>query len=205
MEIPILQDLAVLFALSIGVSLLSHQLGLPPLIGYLATGLLAGPTGLGLIHGHHEVEALAEIGVILLLFAIGLEFSFAELAKIKRAVLIGGSLQMGLSFLGAGALALALGEPAREAIFIGLLVALSSTAIVLKQFGEQGLLESAAGKQGLGILIFQDLAIVPLMLLIPFLAGQTGNGRGWEILVAEGLALVVGVFVLAKWVVPWGL
>jgi len=205
MEIPILQDLAVLFALSIGVSLLSHQLGLPPLIGYLATGLLAGPTGLGLIHGHHEVEALAEIGVILLLFAIGLEFSFAELAKIKRAVLIGGSLQMGLSFLGAGALALALGEPAREAIFIGLLVALSSTAIVLKQFGEQGLLESAAGKQGLGILIFQDLAIVPLMLLIPFLAGQSGNGRGWEILVAEGLALVVGVFVLAKWVVPWGL
>ena len=105
MEIPLLYDICIIFGLSIGVLLICHRLSVPSVVGFLLTGLIAGPHGLGLIQVDREVEILAEIGVILLLFAIGIEFSLKNLLRIKQSVLMGGSLQVGLTLLAAFALA----------------------------------------------------------------------------------------------------
>ncbi|MDT8446667.1 MAG: cation:proton antiporter [bacterium] len=203
MELPILQDLAILFGISILVAFASVKAKLPALIGYLLTGVMAGPYGLGLIHGVHDVEVLAEIGVILLLFAIGLEFSFKDLLRIKKSVFLGGGLQVTITLGLVAAFALTLGQGWQYALFLGTLVALSSTAIVLKLFQEKGWMDSPYGQNALAILIFQDMAIVPLMLLVPFLAGQGGEGNGLWLLLAKGLGIVVGVFLMSRYVVPF--
>ena len=199
----ILQDLSLIFALSLVVAFVCIQIKLPPLVGYLLTGVALGPHGLGLIHGVEEVEVMAEIGVILLLFAIGLEFSFQDLKKIRREVFLGGSLQMALTLVLVFALCLPFGFSFQGALFLGLMVALSSTAIVLKVFGEKGWMESPHGRAGLAILIYQDLALVPLMLLIPYLAGrETGGLAGLGYLGLKILALGLGVYLLTRYLVP---
>ena len=99
MDIPLLYDICTIFGLSIGVLLVCHRLRVPSIVGFLLTGLIAGPHGLALIQADGEVEILAEVGVILLLFTIGIEFSLKNLLQIKRSVLVGGSLQVGLTLL----------------------------------------------------------------------------------------------------------
>jgi len=99
MEIPLLKDIIVIFGLSVFVLFICHKLRVPTIVGFLLTGILSGPYGFGLVKAIHEVEILAEIGVILLLFTIGVEFSFEQLLRIKRSVLIGGLLQVVLTFL----------------------------------------------------------------------------------------------------------
>ena len=101
MDIPLLYDICTIFGLSIGVLLVCHRLRVPSIVGFLLTGLIAGPHGLALIKADGEVEILAEVGVILLLFTIGIEFSLKSLLQIKRSVLVGGSLQVGLTLLAA--------------------------------------------------------------------------------------------------------
>jgi NhaP-type Na+/H+ and K+/H+ antiporter len=110
MEIPLLQDVTIILALSIVVLFICHQVRLPTVVGFLLTGIFVGPHGLALIEGVDEVEILAEIGVVLLLFAIGLEFSFKELSRLKKAVLLGGSLQVVPTVFAAFAISLKLGE-----------------------------------------------------------------------------------------------
>ena len=165
MEIPLLNDIVVIFALSMAVLFLCHRLHVPTIVGFLCTGVLAGPHGLGLIQSVHDIELLAEIGVILLLFTIGIEFSLESLRHLKRVVLLGGSLQVGLTLALAVALTRQLGYPMGEATFIGCLLALSSTAIVLKLLQERAEIDSPHGHTALAILIFQDLIVVPMMLL----------------------------------------
>ncbi len=99
MEIPLLGDIAVIFVLSVLVLFIFHKIKAPTIVGFLVTGILAGPQGLGLIHAADQVSVLAEIGVILLLFTIGLEVSLKDLLKIKKYVLVGGSLQVALTIL----------------------------------------------------------------------------------------------------------
>ena len=204
MEIPLLNDIVIIFGLSIAVLFLCHRLHVPAIVGYLLTGILAGPHGLGLIGGVHEVEILAEIGVVLLLFTIGIEFSLKSLLQIKRLALVGGPLQVLLTLFAAFIMARQLGQPFSESIFIGFLISLSSTAIVLKLFQERAEIDSPHGRTALGILIFQDIIIVPMILLTPLLAGSTGNfAESLLILSVKGIGIILFVIISARWIVPY--
>ena len=189
-QLPLLWDLVVVFGLSVGVVFLFQKLRLPVIVGFLATGVIFGPHGLGLIRRSDEVETLAEIGVILLLFTIGIEFSLSRLARMRREMLLGGSLQV----FGTALLAFLASLPFQlrwsESIVLGFLIALSSTAIVLRLFSERGEMMTPQAKLSLGILVFQDLCVVPIMLLIPLLAR-------WDRVTWLGLAGVFGMSVLA--------
>ncbi len=203
MGIPLLNDITIIFGLSIIVLFICHRLRVPTIIGFLLTGALAGPHGFGFINAVHEVEILAEVGVVLLLFTIGIEFSLEELWKIKRSVLLGGVLQVGLTILAAFVITKQLGQPIGNSIFIGFLISLSSTAIVLKILQERAEVDSPHGRTTLAVLIFQDVIIIPMMLFTPILAGATSPVASSPlILVAQGLGMVVLVMVSAKLIVP---
>lgn len=202
-EYFLLKDVIIIFALSIVVIFLFHRIKVPAIIGFLLTGILAGPDGFRLISSQHDIEILAEIGVILLLFTIGIEFSIKKLLEIKKTVLLGGSLQVVLTGLLVMLIVSQLGLPLTESIFIGFLVALSSTAIVLKIMQEKGEIVTLHGKIALGVLIFQDIIIVPMILITPLMAGSGGN-IGTELLymILKMLGLGVFMFAFGKWVVP---
>ena len=203
MEIPLLYDICIIFGLSIGVLLICHRLGVPSIVGFLVTGLIAGPHGLELIKADHEVEILAEIGVILLLFTIGIEFSLKHLLRIKQAVLLGGSLQVGLTLLAGFGLAWRFGESINASLFIGCLAAVSSTVIVMKLLQERDETRTPHGSTALAILIFQDIAIVPMILITPLLAGHAGDmSSALLLLLAKGVAMLAVVFVGSKYIVP---
>ena len=203
MEIPLLYDICIIFGLSIGVLLICHRLSVPSVVGFLLTGLIAGPHGLGLIQVDREVEILAEIGVILLLFAIGIEFSLKNLLRIKQSVLMGGSLQVGLTLLAAFALARHFGQATNESLFIGCLAAVSSTAIVMKLLQERDETRTPHGGTALAILIFQDIAIVPMMLITPILAGHAGDmSNALILLLAKATVMIAVVFIGTKYIVP---
>lgn len=176
MDISLLQDIVVLLGLSVAVVFAFQRLRIPPILGFLLTGIIGGPSGLKLIEASHEVEMLSEIGVILLLFIIGMEFSLKSLAAIKNTVLIGGAIQVGGAILAAWLGAWLLGFSTPQAIFLGFLFSLSSTAIVLKALTERGEVNTPQGKVALAILIFQDIIVVPMMLVSPFLAGKSEGG-----------------------------
>ncbi|MFQ6113359.1 MAG: cation:proton antiporter [bacterium] len=203
MEIPLLKDIVIIFGLSIVVLFICHRFRIPTIVGFLLTGILAGPHGLRLVKAVHEVEILAEVGVVLLLFTIGIEFSLKNLLQVKKSVLLGGSLQVLLTILAAFFIVSRLGQTFGEAIFIGFLVALSSTAIVLKLIQERAEVDSPHGRTALAILIFQDVIIVPMILFTPLLAGTTGNlGQSLLILAAKGIGIILLVLVGARWLVP---
>lgn len=206
MGVPFLNEVLVIFGLSIAVIFACHRLKVPTIVGFLLTGILAGPHGLGLVRAVHEVEVLADIGVVLLLFTIGIEFSFKNLLRIKEAVLMGGAAQVGLTVVAIASLSRVAGHGLGPSIFFGFLVSLSSTAIVLRLMQERGEVDSPHGRTAFGILIFQDIVVVPMMLVTPLLAGGRGeSGASVSILLAEAAAMVVMVVVSAKWVVPWSL
>jgi CPA2 family monovalent cation:H+ antiporter-2 len=203
MELAALRDLVIIFTLSIGTLLLSHRLRLPAIVGLLMTGVVVGPYGLRLVRDIHTVESLAEVGVILLLFTIGIEFSLEALLSLKRIVGLAGTLQVGLSIGATYLIARILGRPSAEAVLWGFLVALSSTAIVLKLLAERGETDSPHGRIAVGVLIFQDLSVVPMMLLVPGLAGAggaSGASLGW--VMAKALLVLLAVLVGARLVIP---
>jgi len=204
MTIPLLTDVVVILGLSLAVILVFQRARVPLVLGFLLTGIIAGPHGLGLIRGVHEVEVLAEVGVILLLFSIGIEFSLGSLVRIWRSVVLGGALQVGLTGVAIFFIAQAFGQAPMEAVFMGMLVSLSSTAIVLRLLQERAEIDAPQGKTALGILIFQDMAIVPMMLFTPFLALGGGDVVGPLIgLLGKAVLIVALVLVAARWVVPW--
>ncbi len=207
MEIKLLQDIAIIFGLAIIVLQVCHRIKLPAIIGFLVTGALVGPHGLHLIKNLHEVELLAEIGVVLLLFTIGLEFSLKELFRLKRQVLIGGSLQVFLTIIITTLIFIfGFNLPVNRSIFIGFLMALSSTAIVLRLYQERAELDSPHGENILAILIFQDVIVVLLMLLTPFLAGAGGQGfelqKSLLVMLAKAGVIFGLVLLAARYLVP---
>ena len=198
-----LYDICTIFGLSIGVLLVCHRLRVPSIVGFLVTGLIAGPHGLALISADGEVEILAEVGVILLLFTIGIEFSLKNLLQIKRSVLVGGLLQVGLTLLAAFVIARQIGMATNHSIFVGCLAAVSSTAIVMKLLQERDETRTPHGRTALAILIFQDIAIVPMMLITPILAEQSSDmSRAVILLLVKGAAMIGVVFVGARYFVP---
>ena len=205
MEIPLLKDVVIILVLAMGVVYLSHRLKLPVIVGLLVTGVLAGPHALGLISAIKEVEQLAKIGVVLLLFTIGIEFSLRKLLKIKLLVLVGGSLQVAATIFVVYSVAYyGLGWSFGAAMFMGFLISLSSTAIVLKVLQDRAEMESSQGRIALGILIFQDVIVVLFIILTPFLAGQTGGEAGPSMLrlAVTGVVLLLFVFVGSRYLVP---
>ncbi|MDX1941274.1 MAG: cation:proton antiporter [Saprospiraceae bacterium] len=205
MHIPLLQEIVIILGLSAIVIYIFQRLKLPSILGLLLTGVLVGPGGLELIGDEmtHEVEMLAEIGVILLLFIIGLEFSLKTLASIQRIVFIGGSVQVGVTILVTYFIASALGFSWGEAIFLGFLFSLSSTAIVLKILQESSDVNSPHGKIALAILIFQDIIVVPMMLFTPLIAGKGGDVlQALLVLLLKAALVIVVVLVSARYLVP---
>jgi len=200
---PFLLDLIIILALSTLVNLSFTKLKLPVVIGYLLTGLLAGQYGFGLLNQPEEINHLAEIGVILLLFAIGIEFSVSKLLAIKRIIVIGGSIQVLATIGFVYYISKALGFASNQSIFFGFMVALSSTAVVLKILQEQSKLTSAYGKITLGILIFQDLIAIPMMFAIPLLSNTDAmNINDIAILLGKLIALCLFLFVSHKYIIP---
>jgi monovalent cation:H+ antiporter-2, CPA2 family len=190
-------------AAAVAVVLVCARLRIPSVVGFLLTGILIGPSGLRLVHDPERVEVFAELGVVLLLFSIGLEFSLERLKQIRRFFFVGGSLQAALTLAGVVLLARLAGFDLPRAVFFGFLVVLSSTAIVLKLYSDRRELEAPQGKALIGILLFQDFLIVPMIVLTPVLAGSVqasplaiiGRFLG-------SLAIVALVFVVARYGMP---
>lgn len=203
MAMHLLTDLLIMFGLSIPVVFTFSRLKIAPLVGFLLAGILAGPSGLGLVRDTGNIEVLAEIGVVLLLFTIGIEFSLRELLKLRRIVLLGGGLQVCITTLLVAVIFWWLGYSPESAVFMGLIVALSSTAIVLKLLQEKGEIYSAHGRIALGILIFQDIAAVFIIILAPLLAGEAVAGNDLLELLLRGIGLVIFTLVSARYLVPF--
>lgn len=202
-EFLIIQDIVVILLVSLPIIFLFKKINLPSIVGFLIAGMLIGPYGFNIIKSVNQISVMAEIGVMLLMFTIGLEFSLSQLIRIKKFLLIAGGYQLVITIILSTIIFSALGISFNQAIFFSLLVSLSSTAIVLKILSDKDELESPHGKISLGILIFQDLAIVPMFLLLPLLSGF-GDLSVWDaalkILIAFGV--LAGLMLLARFLMP---
>lgn len=200
----VLRDLVVLVAAAVPAVLVARRFGIPFIVGYLVTGVVIGPHGLGLVSDPDSVGGLAELGVVLLLFTIGLEISLSRIVGLGRTVAQGGGAQVGLTLAITAIAAILLGLPWNRAVFIGALMALSSTAIVLKVYADRQELDTPHGRVVVAILLFQDVCVVPLMLLVPVLA-EVGAGLSVETFtrVAVGLVTVALLVGAGRVVVPW--
>ena len=203
MHFPLLQDLLILLGCSAVVVFVLQRMRLPSILGFLVTGVLIGPHGLGLVDESEQIEIISEIGVILLLFVIGMELSIKQLVSIKNTVFVGGSLQVGLTVLVAGLSYYLMGNPWEESIFVGFLFSLSSTAIVLKVLQDRNEITAPQGRNALAILIFQDIIVVPMMLFTPIIAGQSGNvGYSILMLLLKTAVVILITIVSARYLVP---
>ncbi|HYO62579.1 MAG TPA: cation:proton antiporter [Pyrinomonadaceae bacterium] len=199
---PFFTEAAALIAAGALVAYVCQRLRLVPIVGFLLAGVLIGPHALGLVSNQELVDAAAEVGVILLLYTIGIEFSLERLARIKRLIFAGGGMQVGLAVLVTTGLLAAFGVNWRAALFTGFLVALSSTAIVLKVLADKGETGDAHGQVALGLLIFQDLAIIVMVLLVPTLGGAGGSGSGIAWALVKAGAIIAAVLLVARRVMP---
>ncbi len=206
-EITILRELIVLLAVSLPITFLFHKMRLPALVGFLITGVIMGPHGAAIITETSAVERLAEIGVVLLLFTVGLEFSIEDIMRSGRQFLLGGGAQVLLTVSAVTGIALFFRFPLPQALFFGFLASLSSTAIVLKMYSDRAELDTAHGRLSTGVLLFQDIAVVPMMLLLPVLGQATGAGGVTTLSVLKTLAKaslgLVVVFLAARQIVPF--
>lgn len=198
----LLTELVLIVSMATLVVAISQRLNLPSLLGFLFTGLVLGPVGLGLVSDSHAIELMAEIGVVLLMFTIGLEVSLKDLARLASRVLGAGSLQLAATTGLVAALFLAMGYNPTLAVVAGLLVAPSSTALVLRLLGERGELSTPYGQLSLAILLMQDFAVVGLMLLLPLAAGQSAGASAVLLSVGKAVGLAVGIFLAARILLP---
>ncbi len=204
-HVPLLDELAIVAALAVAVTVLLSKLKLPTVAGLLAAGAVLGPYGLGLATSVDSIEVLAEVGVVLLLFSIGLEFSLRRLRDLFKQVALGGLFQVALTTAVTAGIAVSLGQPLGRGVLYGFAFSLSSTAIVLRALSERNELEAPHGRFIVGTLIFQDLCLVPMVLIVPLLgASGSAGGAAVDIAIAMGkaAAVVVAVIVIARFLVP---
>lgn len=200
---PVLRDLVLLLAVSLAVVFALRRAGVPTIAALLVSGVVLGPGGLGLVRERHSIEVIAEIGVAMLLFGIGLKLSLRELARMRGLLLGAGGLQVGLTAAGGAVVAAATGHPTGQSIFFGCLLALSSTAIVLKLLEKRGETDAPHGRFSLGVLVFQDLAVVPMALLLPVLGGAEGVSWGRAgLALLKSLAMVAVIVACARVLFP---
>ena len=206
MHFPLLQDIVILLGFSVIVVFALQRLRLPSILGFLLTGIIIGPFGFSLIENHEQVEILSEIGVILLLFVIGMELSMSQLASMKKTVFFGGLLQVGLTIGVTVLIYLFLGSTWTESVFMGFLFSLSSTAIVLKILQDRNEISSPHGRTALGLLIFQDIIVVPMMLVTPIMAGNSADiGNEVLMLILKSALIVFLTYIGARYLVPKGM
>jgi len=210
MNSSIIFDLLTILVSGFFAGLFCRFFKIPMLVGYIAVGALVGSGGLDWAGGqHHEIEYLAEAGVLLLLFSIGLEFSLKELTALWRQIMLGGSVQMLLVAVPVTCFGYTAGLSWQASILIGLSIALSSTVLVFKSLAEYGLTTSSSGRRSLAILLFQDIAIVPILLLVPLLAGQGSekNIIDYVFMIIYSAFLIAAIpllrKILQKWITPF--
>ena len=168
-DYSIIKDIVLILLVSIPIIAIFNRIQLPSIVGFLIAGIILGPSVLKIISNPEQIEVMAEIGVILLLFSVGLEVSLKELLDIKKILLIGGGLQVLATILLSSIIIYVMGVPTRQAIFFGMLISLSSTVIVLKLLSDKDELDAPHGKFSVAISVFQDLAIVPMFLIVDLL------------------------------------
>lgn len=189
--------------LSVILLYIGQRFGLPSIVSYLVIGMIAGPFGLAIITDQNIINMIGEIGIILLLFTIGLEFSFQKLLRSWRTVIIGGTVQVCTTIVAVTAITLFFHMPLSEALIFGFIVSLSSTAIVMKILQEKGEVDTLQGRTLLGILIFQDLAIIPMMLVLPLIAAGEGlNITTVPIELGKVAFILLVIIVMARFVIP---
>jgi len=202
-QIPFLHDVVVLFSAALLVIAFSSRFKIPPIVGFLITGTAVGPHGFALIDDIHLVEVFAELGVVFLLFIVGLELSPNRLKRLARIILAGGSIQAGTTVIVIALAAYAIGYAANVAVYFSFLVCLSSTAIVLKLYSDRRELETPQGEVSMGILLFQDFLIVPLLLVVPVLAGvRSASAADFALHFGGGMLIVGAVFACGRFVLP---
>jgi len=198
----LLPALVLTYAISLVFILVLARLRVPPIVAFIIAGAVAGPTGIGIVKTQEEVNLLADLGIVLLLFTVGLEFSLSEIRRIWKAVVFGGTLQIaGTAAVLMLVLFLAVHETWRVSLFIGLFVALSSTAIVLRELSARNQLDAPHGRLMVGVLLLQDLAIVGLLLLVPILSGKTQMSTVPFVLL-RAAAAIGAVAVVSRLVLP---
>jgi CPA2 family monovalent cation:H+ antiporter-2 len=198
-----LKDLVIVYGLGALVVFFFQKLRQSNIVGFLFTGILVGPYGFSLVSDTASVHILAEIGVMLLLFSLGLEFSFKKLMQIRRIVFGTGSVQVLITILVVFGIAAFAGVPIRTAIFFGFMAALSSTAIVVKMLFDRGETDAIHGKVALGILIFQDLCVVPMIVLVPLLAQPGPVWLPLGLALGKAAVVIALVVLLARYAFPW--
>ena len=201
----LLEEITVIATVSVIVTLLLGRLKLPVVAGLVLSGALVGPKALSLAHDPEAIEVIAEVGVIFLLFTIGLEFSLSRLKNIFRQVALGGLLQVGVTTLVTSLICLGMDLSIPEAIVYGFVFALSSTALVLRTLGERGELDAPHGRFIVGTLIFQDLCIVPMVLIVPLLINGLDKPETWQAIMfalAKATLVVVLLFAVSRKVIP---
>ena len=200
-----LTSTAVLVVAAAVVGYASVRLKVVPIVGFLVAGVLIGPTQLGLISEVETVEAAADVGVIFLLFIIGIEFSLERLASLRTWIALGGALQVGLAVLAVTGVCAVFGVAWRDAVFTGFLVSLSSTAIVLKLLGESRETGTVRGRLAVALLVFQDLAVVAMVLLVPLLGvSEEGGASTGDLVVAllTAVGVIAVVLLVARRLLP---
>lgn len=203
-DVPLLRDLLTLLLLAVPVALVCHRVRLPTIVGFMLVGVVSGPHGLRLLSELDAVTVLADIGVALLLFVIGLEFSFQRLLRMRRLLFLGGGLQVVITSGLAAAIVVLAGRRLPHGVLVGFLIAVSSTALVMRSYQDRAELDAPHGRVALGILLFQDLCIIPMMILVPVLAGE-GQGSLLHIALALGKALLALLVIIgaARLAVPF--
>jgi voltage-gated potassium channel Kch len=196
-----LTEVVLVIAVAVVVAFVLRRLSVPTVVSFVLAGALLGPGGVGLVRDRHQIEVLAEIGVVLLLFVVGLKLSVRDLWRQRAIAFVGGGLQvLGTGVLAAG-VAMALGRPLAEAVVWGAVVTLSSTALVMTLLEGSGDLGSAHGRSMVSILLFQDLAVVPIILALPLLSGGGSPARVIGI-ASQSLAIVAITVLGARVVFP---
>lgn len=202
-QISYLTDIVIIFGAAVAVLAASNWLRIPPIVGFLVTGMVVGPYGLGWISDPERVEEFAIFGVVFLLFVIGLELSPERLRSLGRVIGIGGGLQAIGTVAATVAIALLIGFPMTQSVFFGFVLALSSTAIVLKLYVDRREMETPHGQVTLGILLFQDFLIIPFLLLVPLLAGSLEASPTLYLVRFGGGLLIVGfAFLAGRYLLP---
>jgi CPA2 family monovalent cation:H+ antiporter-2 len=203
-DISVLKELVQVLAVTVSIVFLFQKLKLPAIVGFLLVGVIMGPHGLQFIRDIPAVEILAEIGVVLLLFSIGLELSLQQILSLRRVVIWGGILQVLLTIFTVTGLSFSLGFPLEVGIFYGFLVSLSSTAIVLKIYSDRQEMDAPQGRLATGILLLQDLCTIPMMLLVPVLGRSSSLSLGIiGLTFGKAMLAVLLIVVAARFVVPW--
>jgi CPA2 family monovalent cation:H+ antiporter-2 len=196
-ERTFLRDLAVVLAASFPVLFVCRRLKLPQVVGFLITGVAIGPHALGWVREADRVESIAEFGVALILLFVGLEFPIRRLKALGRTSVVGGTLQMALTAAAGFAVARVTGAARNEAVFLGLLISVSSTAVVLPILKQRDELAAPYGRRFLAVALYQDLAVIPILLFLPALVSGSGPGAaavaGRVVLAVAGVAILVAV------------